>query len=239
MKIGVLQVDAVLDEFQAEHGNYPDMFQDLLETAARELKLSIEIAHYDIEHGNYPANIDECDGYIVTGSKKSVYDDEPWIHRFRDYVVELHAAEAKLVGICFGHQMIALALGGNTEAAGTGWGVGVHTSALIQDKPYMQPPLAHLSAIVSHKDQVTHLPPGAELLSTSDFCPNSMFQIGNHILAFQGHPEFSKDYSRALMDLRKEILGEEVYAKGVESLQQEIHGKVYARWILQFFVGCP
>ena len=66
-----------------------------------------------------------------------------------------------------------------------------------------------------------------------------MFQIGNHILAFQGHPEFSKDYSRALMDLRKEILGEEVYAKGVESLQQEIHGKVYARWILQFFVGCP
>jgi len=237
MKIGVLQVDSVLDELQEEFGNYPDMFENMLEKAASELSLNLEIAHFDVEHEIYPARIDECDGYVITGSKKSVYDDEPWIHRFKDYVVELHATKTKLVGICFGHQMIALALGGNTEAANVGWGVGVHASTMVQHKSYMQPPLNSLAVLVSHKDQVTKLPEGAELLSSSEFCPNSMFQVENHILACQGHPEFSKGYSRALMDVREEILGEAVYSNGVGSLKQEIQSEVVARWIVQFIAG--
>ena len=152
-------------------------------------------------------------------------------------MIELNSAKVKLVGICFGHQMIAQALGGNTEAAIAGWGVGVHASAIISEKSYMQPPLSSLAALVSHRDQVTHLPADAELLSSSEFCPNSMFQIGEHILAFQGHPEFSKAYSRALMDARRELLGEAVYWRGVESLQDEIHGETYAKWIVHFFSG--
>lgn len=235
MRIGVLQVDAVLDGFQAEFGNYPSMFENLLKKAAEDaLQIDLAIDHYNIEQGEYPARVDECDGYIITGSKRSVYDDEPWIHNFRDYVVELNAKKSKLVGICFGHQMIALALGGNTEAAEVGWGVGIHQSKIVQQKSYMKPKLDCVSAIVSHKDQVTLLPPGAELLSTSEFCLNSMFQIGNHILAFQGHPEFSKGYSRALMNLRREILGEDVYADGIDSLKKGIHSEDFAQWIVHF-----
>ncbi len=235
MKIGILQADSVLEKFQPEFGDYPGMFEDMLEKAALSaLVEEVDVAHYDVEHGVYPATTDECDGYIITGSKKSVYDDEPWIHNLRAYVVELHEARAKLVGICFGHQMVAMALGGKTEPAEIGWGVGVHQSTLIGNKHYMQPPLPALSAIVSHKDQVTILPDNAQLLSTSEFCPNTMFQIENHILTFQGHPEFAKGYSRALLNLRKDILGEAVYGKGIASLGQEIHSDIFAQWILRF-----
>lgn len=235
MKIGILQVDSVRDEYQKEFGNYPDMFEQMLKQAALSiLGKEISVINYDTEHGIYPSRIDECDGYVITGSKSSVYDDEPWIKDFRKYVVELHEAKAKLVGICFGHQMIALALGGHSEKSPAGWGVGVHSYDVLKDKDYMRPPLPSVSAIVSHQDQVSSLPVGAELLSGSEFCPNSMFQIDNHILAFQGHPEFSKNYSRTLMNLRREIIGEEVYSEGMQSLEKEIHGDIIAKWIIRF-----
>jgi len=236
VKIGILQADSVLEHFQSEFGDYPDMFQDMLVAAASS---PIEIAHYDVEHGQYPERINECDGYVITGSKKSVYDDEDWIHQLRQYVVELNDVKKKLVGICFGHQMVALALGGVTQPASVGWGVGVHTSEVINKKNYMVPTLQNISAIVSHKDQVTKLPEGAQLLATSEFCPNSMFQIQDHILTFQGHPEFCKSYSKALMDMRQEVLGDAVYTSGIKSLEQNIQGEALAQWIIQFISGEP
>ena len=183
MKIGILQADSVLPHLQNEHGNYPEMFQKLLEEAARSITEidRLEIKHYDIEHGQYPAKIDDCDAYLITGSKKSVYDDEPWIHDLKEYVLALNKVRKKLIGICFGHQMVALALGGKTEPAEVGWGVGIHSSNVVVQKSYMNPPLSKLSAIVSHKDQVTQLPEGAELVSTSDFCPNAMYLSLIHI----------------------------------------------------------
>jgi GMP synthase-like glutamine amidotransferase len=213
------------------------MFVKILSKAATQADLQVEFAHYDVEHEQYPASIDECDGYVITGSKKSVYDKEPWIYRLRDFVVSLDRAKAKLVGICFGHQMVALALGGDTEASDKGWGVGVHACDIITKKAYMQPDSDCIAAIVSHKDQVTTLPHDAELLGTSEFCPNSMFQIQEHILTFQGHPEFCKSYSRALMDWRLEILGKMVYDNGIDSLNDDTQGDILAQWIVRFIAA--
>ena len=237
MKIGILQADSVVEQFQPEFGSYPAMFETVLSRAAiqiDDLIEPVEFTHYDVEHHQYPDAISDCDGYVISGSRKSVYDDELWIHQLRQYVVSLHDAKAKLIGICFGHQMVALALGGNTEPSTRGWGVGVHTSDIIAKKSFMQPESGSLAAIVSHKDQVTELPADAELLATSEFCPNTMFQIQNHILTFQGHPEFHKSYSRALMDWRQEILGEDVYSAGVASLKVETQGDLLAQWMIRF-----
>lgn len=231
LKIGILQTDSVLDQFQPEFGNYPKMFTDMLLEAADG---DAEIVNYDVEHFEYPENIDECDAYVMTGSKKSVYDDEPWIHELVRYVVKLHVAKKKLVGICFGHQLIALALGGKTEPAEIGWRVGVQNCDILVEKDYMQPPQKQLATIASHKDQVTILPKGAELIASYDACPNSMFQIENHILAYQGHPEFSKPYSNALMGFRREILGEAIYQQGIDSLNKEMNSSVLSRWIVNF-----
>ena len=116
MKIGVLQADDVVQDFQDEFGNYPEMFEQLL----KEADPSVEIRHYNVQQFAYPASMDKCDGYVITGSKRSVYENEPFIHKLQDYVVALHEAQHKLVGICFGHQLVAQALGGVTELADAG-----------------------------------------------------------------------------------------------------------------------
>lgn len=231
MIIGILKADSVREEFQPEFGDYPYMFQELISKAATS---PIEFRTWDVVQEEYPQRLGECDAYLITGSKASVYDDEPWIHRLRDFVVEMHEARTKLIGICFGHQMVAQALGGRTDPADVGWGVGVHESHVIRKDDFMDPPLSSFSLLVSHKDQVSKLPDHATLLARSDFCPFSMFRIDDHILAFQGHPEFCKGYSRALMEMREEILGEEKFTTGMASLQMETQEQIIARWILNF-----
>lgn len=237
MRIGILQADSVLKQFQSAHGNYPGMIADVLGRGAAELGIEISFETFDVEHGEYPADIAECEGYVITGSRMSVYDDEPWIHDLTDYVRELHAAAARVIGICFGHQLIAHALGGRTESAAVGWGVGIHTSQIVDSAWFMDADTDAYSVLVSHKDQVSQLPADATLLATSEFCPNSMFCLGSNMLALQGHPEFDRPYSLDLMNMREQILGKDTYQAGVASLEKTLDRDQVARWIVRFLQG--
>ena len=232
MKIGILKADSVLEQFQPDHGDYPAMFMKRL---GENSPVDVEFETYDAEHGVYPEHIDKCDGYLITGSKRSVYEDEPWIQKLEAYVVELNEKQKPLVGICFGHQMVAQALGGKTEKAPAGWGVGVHTSQVVATKPFLEPALEAASMLVSHQDQVTELPEGAELIAASDFCPFSMYQVGDHIFCMQGHPEFRHEYSRDLINMRRELIGETTFDSGIASLEQTLDSDTVALWIIQFF----
>jgi len=229
--IGILQADSVREEFQPRFGDYPEMF----ETVLGKTDPAVEFRHYNVELGEYPQDLDECDGYVITGSKKSVYDDEQWIHELMGFTRDLHQQQKKVVGICFGHQLIAHALGGETRSAGAGWGVGIHQNKVVSHKDFMSSATDEFGLLVSHKDQVTTLPAGAELLATSEFCPNAMYTIGDHILTFQGHPEFSNDYSRALMEMRREIIGESKLKAGLASLAGEPDNNLVSMWIVNFF----
>jgi len=152
MKIGILQADSVRPEFREEFGNYPGMIQLLLE-ASRDEDEGLTFMTYDVVQGEYPDELTACDGYVITGSASSVYDDEPWIHELRKFVVRLHKTRTKTVGICFGHQMIALALEGVAGAADQGWEVGIHESTVVAAKPFMSPALDKVSLLYSHRDQ--------------------------------------------------------------------------------------
>ena len=240
MRIGILQADAVMEQFQPAHGNYPGMIAGILGRAATELNLDVECRNYNVEHGIYPNATDECDAYVITGSKKSVYDDDPWIAALKEYTCELHQEEKKLVGLCFGHQLVAEALGGKTLGADVGWCVGIHESEVIQPQWFMSDDeLDRFQLIVSHKDQVVQLPEGAQLLASAEQCPNSMYCVGDHILTMQGHPEFTREYSRDLMEMRREILGVETYSEGVASLAKPLKKNIIARWIIRFMKGKP
>jgi len=232
MRIGILQTGAVRGELQREFGDYPTMFRALLANAAGEEP--IEFRDYDVQCGQFPATLDECDAYLITGSRESVYDDLPWLPRLEQFVRLLDADRHPLVGICFGHQLIAQALGGETRKADQGWGVGVQRSDVLAPDPWMRPFKPEINLLASHQDQVVKLPPRARLIARSDFCPNAGFTIGGHIVTFQGHPEFVKGYSRALLDARRKVLGEEVYARGVQSLEKPVDSPLVARWILNF-----
>jgi GMP synthase-like glutamine amidotransferase len=230
MKLGILKTDAVRPEWVAEFGEYPDMFMALLGG----LDPSLEFAVYDVEQGEYPADIDEVDAYLITGSKSSVYEDKPWIARLIEFVRELHRRRKKLVGICFGHQLVAEALGGKTEKYPGGWGVGLHAYRFSSRPAWHDGGAPEFQVLASHQDQVVKNAEGAEVLASSDFCENAVCQIGDHILTFQGHPEFLPGYSREIMEYRRELIGEETYRAGVESLAQPQQGDRVGRWILEF-----
>ncbi|HKI75413.1 MAG TPA: amidotransferase [Pseudomonadales bacterium] len=233
IRIGILKTDSVREEYQAEFGDYPVMFRTLLSLPGE----PVTFADYNVEHGHYPATTDECDAWLITGSRRSVYEDEPWILRLRDYVVELNDTRSKLIGICFGHQLVAHALGGRTESAKLGWRVGVHPNTVVRRAPFMAPAVDTFNLIFSHKDQVTELPAGAEALASSPGCPISMFRIGDHILTFQGHPEFCKGYSRSLMEFRQDILGEPTFSSGMASLAASTDETAVSQWILNFIAS--
>ena len=230
MRLGILQCDSVLEDLQPEFGDYPGMFQRLLTTGDHQP----EFRTYDMPRGVFPERLDDCDAWLFTGSKASVYDPDEWIARARDVVRELHRERRPTIGICFGHQLIADTLGGRTEKSANGWGVGVHTTRLLAQRPWMVPQRETLSLPVSHQDQVVALPPGAECLAGHDFCPIDMFQLGDHILTFQGHPEFPKSYSQATMDKRRDVIGESTWQSGTASLTQTVHPEVAASWIHHF-----
>ncbi len=235
MRIGILQADSVPQEFRADHRGYPQMFHDLLSRAAGSRAICFE--DYDVEHGEFPARADACDAYVITGSREGAYAEREWIATLSRFVEALHAQRRKLVGICFGHQLIAHVLGGEAAPAANGWAVGVHQSQVMEKPRWMAPDVESFGLISAHKDQVACLPADAQLLATNAFCPNAAFQLGEHILAFQGHPEFSKHNSRTLMNSRREMLGEERYSQGIASLQADTHADLVARWILNFVAG--
>ena len=236
MRIGILETDTLDPVIKEKYGSYAEMFQSLFLSVDDQLAFKI----YPVIEGKYPKNMDECDAYLITGSKASAYDNEPWIKHLRDYIVALHEHKKKLIGICFGHQIIALALGGLTEKSEKGWAVGSSLSNIEKAKPWMGDVMSNankqFSLLVSHQDQVTRLPAQAELIATNSFCPNASFQIENHILCFQGHPEFSADYLNYLLNKRRDIIGEEKYNKAMASLQYDQDEKLVARWIIDFIV---
>jgi GMP synthase-like glutamine amidotransferase len=230
MKLGILKTDTVRPEWVNEFGEYPDMFIRLL----GRVDPSLEFHVYDVQQGEYPADIDEVDAYLITGSKSSVYDDEPWIATLMDFVRELDRRRKKLVGICFGHQLVAHALGGKTEKSAKGWGVGLHTHRFTEVPDWHDNEEAEFDILVSHQDQVVSNAAHAKVLASSEFCENAVCQVGDHILTFQGHPEFVPEYSREIMEFRRKLIGEQVYQAGMASLASAPQQERVARWILNF-----
>ena len=149
----------------------------------------------------------------MTGSKADSFGSDPWIQTLKAYLLKLYERGEKLLGVCFGHQVLALVLGGKTARADQGWGLGIHRYSLAAHAPWMDPEVSELTLLISHQDQVTELPEGATVIASSDFCPNAAYHIRDQVLCFQGHPEFVHDYSRALLDARQDVLGEEVYRR--------------------------
>ncbi len=230
VKLGILRTDTVRPEWAGDFGQYPDMFVNLLGRADP----SMEFVTYDVESGQYPDDLDEVDAYLITGSKSSVYDDKPWIPPLIAFVQEIAAQDKKIIGICFGHQLVAQALGGKTEKSDKGWGAGLHTHTFTETPAWHDGGDADLNILVSHQDQVVKNATGAKVLASSDFCENAVCQIGDQILTFQGHPEFIPEYSRAIMEFRRELFGEAVYHAGVASLTGEQQGDRVARWVVNF-----
>ena len=231
MKIGILQCDDVMQELQIEFGNYPGMIEALLSEFASEW----EFVTYRAIDGELPNSVDACDGYITTGSRYSVYDDFDWLGQLEKFIAAVVQAGKKFVGICFGHQLLAKIMGGRVEPSDRGWGVGVSFNQIDVKKPWMDPYQSSLDLVVSHQDQIIQLPQGAEVLASSQFCPYYMLQYDHNLMSVQGHPEFSKPYSSALMVRRADRIPASISREGQASLTAKVDDHLMSRWIINFF----
>lgn len=193
-----------------------------------------EVKEYKIALGDFPKSPDECDIWFITGSPKSVYDDIDWIHKLADFTKQLHAKKKKTIAICFGHQMIAHALGGKVSKSEKGWGVGIRSFNVMKNTDWMIDKIQQMSLLFSHQDQVQKLPPQAELLAGDDFCPNQMFQIENHILTLQGHPEFTVQFAKDRLISRKQIIAPGTFDTAMLSYNNKNDFKLATAWIRKF-----
>jgi GMP synthase-like glutamine amidotransferase len=232
MKIGILLTQPAIPERDKIFGTFADMFKTFLLSADNSLSFTV----YDILHDEWPESLSECDGWLITGSMHDAYGNLPWITRLKDFIVRCNIEKSKLIGICFGHQIIAEALGGKVEKAAQGWGVGVHEFNIEYSFPWMKPSLSKISLLYSHQDQVVRMPHNATLIGGDPFCPHRMFTVEDHILAIQGHPEFSSEFEAFLLESKKNNIPSEVYNRAVESLSNHIDNTTIAKWMVKFYV---
>ncbi|MEH8117082.1 glutamine amidotransferase [Aeromonas allosaccharophila] len=236
MRLGILDCDRLDPDLADRFGPvYSEMFIRGFAALAPELEFRV----WSALDGELPEDLHECDAWLITGSRHDAYSDIPWIQALRAWIRQAHDADVKLAGVCFGHQVIAQALGGEVVKSTKGWGLGVSVHLMLADEPWMAPARDQIRILASHQDQVALLPPGATRLAGNDFCPNFMFLQGDHIVAIQGHPEFSVEYNRALIERRRGLLPDERYQSSLSSLEGEVDSATMMQWLLQFLGILP
>ena len=228
-RIGLLVVGHVDPKSQHIAGDYPELFGSLL------TPLGIDLVIYNLDEGQFPNSTKECDGWICSPSRLSTYDDVPWLADVEELLRRIIAEEAPYVGICFGHQLLAQALGGKVEKSPAGWGVGIREFQVVKQLRWMQPHQSRVRLIGSHQDQVSQLPGGAELLFRSDYCHNGGFAIGTRAWTIQVHPEFIPPLADHLLAGRIGLIGAERVAEARASLTGPLDRKLVAHWMSTFF----
>ena len=230
LSIALLECDHVDPEIRDIAGDYGDMFVRMFHRHTPE----IDITRIDVINGVTWPDLGAHDGILITGSRHSTGDDLPWIHELARHLRDAHARQFPVAGICFGHQLIAQALGGRVQRAEVGWGVGVHTATVTTRRDWMDPPVDGFRILVNHQDQVVDVPPDGVVVATSDHAPVAAFEAGS-LLGFQGHPEFDAAYADALMTRRRDRIGDETLQRARATLDEPTDQETVAHWIGQFF----
>lgn len=231
MNIGLLGCDDVPERFRHIAGGYRDMFEAMLKPHLP----GLELTWFDVVKGELPLP-DACDAYLCTGSRYSAYERREWIDALKAFVREVHDSRKPFVGICFGHQVLAEALGGQVTPAEQGWGVGVHEMKITKPEAWMHPQQSDLKLQYMHSDQVQRLPPDSVVLAEAPHCPIAMFRVGTTMLGIEGHPEFPAPFVEALLRDRRSRIGPDRAKAALASLHQHADDSLAARWIANFIM---
>lgn len=222
MKIGILQTGHVANEIHDKHGDYARMFAKLLQGHGFDFRT------WNVVDSEFPEDPGDADGWLVTGSRHGAYEAHPWIPRLEGFLRDRYGQDP-IVGVCFGHQILAQALGGKVEKFPGGWCVG-RTQYTMRDSS--EP----VTLNAWHQDQVTGLPEEASVLASSDFCENAILSYGPHAYSIQPHPEFGHSLVEALIELRGVGIVPEERLEGAKlGLGKHLDNGAYAASIAGFF----
>ncbi len=222
MLIGILQTGASPDALRDDFGDYPDFFERLL--AGR----GLTFRRFRVETMEFPSSITECDGWLITGSRHGAYEDHPFIKPLEGFIRDAYAKHIPIVGICFGHQIIAQAMGGKVEKFAGGWSVGATDYDFNGEK---------ITLNAWHRDQVTKAPDSAEVIARNDFCENAALLYDDRMFTVQAHPEFGPDFVDGLMRTRGPgLVPDDLMAKARQRLQDPLQDQTMAARIAAFFL---
>lgn len=227
MKIGILETGGPPGGLADRFGDYPDMVRKLLGDGDA-------FTTYDVARDALPTTPEVQDAYVITGSPAGVYDDMSWITRLVEWLREAKG-RTKLVGICFGHQVMAEAFGGTVAKSDRGWGVGLHRYD-VQERASWMDDAASFAIPVSHQDQIVEPPPRIRLLAGSAFCRFGLIAYEDQpAISLQCHPEFDPAFAKALIEARRDRLPDPDVA--IASLDQPNDRERLGRWIGRFLQG--
>lgn len=230
LHIAVLLMNTDRSAFAQRH---PDDAQKVI-AALQAVRPHWQFSAWAARDGELPEDPLAADAWVLTGSVASVTQPQPWMERSAEALRQRHAARRTLVGLCFGHQLIAQALGGTVGRSAGGFRLGVAETALAAQEPWMDPPLSRLSLFAAHEDQVQQPPPGARVLGGNAFCPVSAYAIGQHVLCTQYHPELTRPFMRDLLATFGHKFGAPVVAQAAGEIEQPVDADTFMRWAAQF-----
>ncbi len=225
VRIGLLRMDLLSVQSPEGNGDYPGLYERMFDD------LGVELVDVPMFRGDAPTSLADCDGWIVTGSRHSVYDGHAWIATAEEVVREAVADEVPLVGICFGHQLLAQALGGRVEKAAVGWRIGAQQYEATEPLPWLGGTDPY-TLIASHQDQVVEPPSDAVVWSSGDGCPVAGMRVGDRAWTVQGHPEFTPGVATEIFRSRVEKLGADAVERAVESMTRPLDNRRIAEAIV-------
>ncbi|MEM9105102.1 MAG: gamma-glutamyl-gamma-aminobutyrate hydrolase family protein [Pseudomonadota bacterium] len=232
IKLGILQTNhdrsvEVGDAFPDDAHRFRDMFD------AQEDRFQYRI--YMTIGGEVPKHLDEQDAFMITGSPLSVLDHHIFTDDLMAFIRRCDEVQKPLMGACFGHQAIAVALGGQVEKIAGGYNVGIEETRFSHRRPWMVPHHDALAMYMFHEDQVTRLPEGCDLLGSSDRCEIASFAKGNHIFTTQAHPEFSHDFMACVLRYMEDKMPAETSERAWNTMSTGQEGSVFGDWSTNFF----
>lgn len=201
MKLTIIQTGDVPAPLRSQFGPYPAMFQRMFCEAGEEFLFET----VPVFNGAPFPDPSELDGIVITGSAAGVYDQHyPWMEPLGAFIRAAYADKTPMFGVCFGHQVMAHALGGDVRKSEKGWGLGRHTYAVKSRPNFVGEDIAAFSVACSHQDQVLVAPEDADIFLGSEFTPNAgLIYRNGAAISLQPHPEFDDDYTLALAELRR------------------------------------
>jgi GMP synthase-like glutamine amidotransferase len=230
MHIAVLATNTDDSAFAARHPRDVEKFRTLLHG----VRPGWKVTAFDLPKGQFPVDVQGFDGFLIGGSPSSVHDEDAWIDRLLTVIREAYAAGKPLAGACFGHQAIAKALGGSVGPNPGPFVLGTAETEVTSPAPWMEP-VARFRLAAAHGEQVTALPPGAEVVGVTLGCPAACYRIGGRVFATQYHPEMTPDFLAALVEEFAPHFPDEVGAAARASLPLGTEGPQFAEWIARFF----
>ncbi len=231
MRIGILVTNTDESDFAQRHPKDGEKFRSMLQP----LRPDWTFSAIQVKDGVFPDRLESYDGFVITGSPASATGNDPWILKLLETIREIDAKKIPTVGICFGHQLIGRALGGEVGKNPGGWGFGISPTHFSSAEDWMDPKADTLNLYAAHSEQLLKPPVGAVILGGDDFCAVGSYRIGNHIFTTEYHPEMSPDFMTGLADEFAPLVGAEHASRAKDEVfTKQADGQIFAQWMVNF-----